>query len=146
MAVLIYPNVKEAMKVYFSNLPELATFMGDNNDHVFFRIPDAPPWPLVVISGPVFGGADNSYVPSESAWWQFDCWAQPTEPGRQPREKQAADLSLLVQGALQGIEAGTVVNNTRILWAQVISRLPVSDPDTLQARYSITAEISAIAA
>jgi len=146
MNVVTYPNVKEGLKSWLSDLPELATFVGDSNDHVFYRVPDKAPWPIVVIVGPVGGGPLSGDAPVDAPWFQFDCWGQPTDAGRQPREKQAADLSLLVQGALMGLQGRTRIDDMNVLWANVISRLPAPDPESGQARYIVTAEISAIAA
>jgi hypothetical protein len=140
--ITVYPDVEGAVKAWLPTVPEVAAMIGDR---VFFSVPDVPTWPLVVVTQVAFG-PDGTETPTSTPWLQFDCWAEPTPSATKLRKKQASDLALVVCGALDSLRCGTVVNSTRFLWARALSSLPEPNPATNQARYVVTAEVSATAA
>lgn len=139
--ITIYPDVEGAVKAWLPTVSEVAAMV---DDRVFFSVPDQTSWPLIVVTQVAFG-PDSAATPTSTPWIQFDCWAEPTPSATKLRKKQAGDLALVVCGALDSLKAGTVVNDTHFLWARVLSSLPEPNPATNQARYVVTAEVSATA-
>ncbi len=139
--VWTYPDVEGGLKAWLPTVPQVAALVGDR---VFFSIPDNTEWPLIVITQ-VAGGPESSATPLNVPWIQLDCWAAPVPGARKPRKKQASDLALSVCGALMGLTSGTVAGSCRFLGAQVLSCVFEPNSETNQARYAVTAEISATA-
>lgn len=66
------PDVEGAARAFLRADAGVAALVGTR---CFFGIPDAPTWPLVVVSR-IGGGDDTSDAPLDQAVLQVDCWGR----------------------------------------------------------------------
>lgn len=115
-------------------------------NRVFFGIPKRAgeaTYPMITVFR-VGGGQDSSEVPLDDALVQVDCWGSFDAQGNGLK----AQCTALVNAVRSSLEAmGTVTRIAGVeLGVNVESVLWLPDPDNARPRYSITAEVAAIAA
>lgn len=134
-----YPDVEGALRTWLRTIPDLTSLVSTRD---FFAIPDNTDWPLIVVTL-VGGGPQRTNPPVLDALIQFDCWGSPRPDGKAQKDEAASVMMTLV-GVLESLQSGTNLNaDTQAMGASVESMNWVPDPDTNQARYVVTATISA---
>lgn len=113
---------------------------------VFFGIPrkaDESTFPLVTVAR-VGGAQDRSEVPLDVALVQVDCWGSLDAKGN-GLKRDCLTLVNTVRASLEAMGTVTPIAGHQV-GVNVESVLWLPDPDNARPRYSITAEVAAIAA
>jgi hypothetical protein len=129
-----FPDCEGGVRDWLRSVPSVSALVGQR---VFFGLPVAVTWPAVVVQM-VGGGPDAGNAPVFVPLIQIDCWGE----GR--NKAQAAAVMSAVVGAIESIQSGTALGaDAKAVWASVLSVIWLPDPESDQARYSVTAEIAA---
>lgn len=134
-----YPDVEGALRTWFRAVTDITTLV---DGRTFFAIPQNTQWPLIVVSL-IGGGPQRAEPPVLQALVQIDCWGPPRADGKAQKDVAAAVMTKVVS-VLESLASGVDLDeSTQALGASVQSVIWLPDPDTNQARYVVTAEISA---
>lgn len=132
-----FPDVEGGIRDYLRANTGVAALVGTR---VFFSIPDAPTWPLIVVRE--IGDTDDpSEAPIVATLIQIDCWAD-------RRNKASANaVKRAVRAALYPIRSATALNAGTVAYgAEIVGGGFLPDPADDRPRYTLTVNVTARAA
>ena len=139
-----WPDVEGGLRTYLRANSGVSALVGNR---VFFGVPrkaTETSFPLVTVQR-VGGGADLSDAPVDVALLQVDCWGSLNANG-DPLKVTATHLVNTVRAAVEAVNGRTTLTSgVDAFGITVESVVWAPDPDNDRPRYSVTAEVTAIA-
>lgn len=139
-----WPDVEGALRTWLRAQSGVSAIVGNR---VFFGVPrkaTESSFPMVVVTR-VGGAPDLSEAPVDLALVQVDCWGSLNGAG-DPLKATATDLVNAVRAALESVNGRTTLTaGVDVFGIAVESVIWSPDPDNDRPRYSVTAEVAAIA-
>lgn len=134
MPVAVFADVEGGLRAWLRGQPSITALV---DQHVWFGIPANAQFPLITIAQ-VGGGPGVGEAPITDALIQLDCWGAGQNKG------QAAAVMTAVLGALDSLHCGAEMGGEVIAMGSTVeSVIWLPDPQSNQARYVVTALVSA---
>lgn len=131
-----FPDTEGAVRTWLKTKTEITSKVGTR---VFFGYPEGTPATPLIVLARVGGAPQRSEAPVDVALLQFDCW------GTGRNKAQATDVMLALVGVLESMQAGVTLDSTTRGFGSAVESSPwLPEPTSDQARYVVTAVVTAI--
>jgi hypothetical protein len=139
----IWPDVEGGLRAWLRANAGVSALVAQR---VFLAVPpDAPATAFVTVARIGGGDTPGSRVPIDNALVSIECWGVRGDDGR-PHWRDAGRLVNAVRSALGRIDGRTaLVTGTVAFGVQVAGVVRAPDPADGRPRYTITAEVTAMA-